>query len=156
VDATVVLCVSTAGCTAASGSYFDNSTTTTGVAATAIAAALTDGACAFPGPSWLRFKDATTTPVNGGPIESAKGRIQCSQMTATGEGTITVGDVTYQLAPPFTFENTPDCVTFCASFTSNVTLDGVVVGTAGDDRQSSPYLQSLETWGVKSARVQRE
>jgi hypothetical protein len=130
VATSVVVCVNGA-CVVADGSYFSNGPAPTLAATAATADAQTDGACTFPGPSWLRFKDATTTELNGGDqtVGSAKGRIQCSQMTATGAGTITIGDVTYEIGPVLTFTNTPTCVALCASFTAEVTLNGQPAGT---------------------------
>jgi hypothetical protein len=139
----VVLCVNGA-CVVADGSYFSNGTAPALTATATTADAQTDGTCTFPGPSWLRFKDATTTELNGGDqtVGSAKGRIQCSQTTATGAGTITIAGVTYELAPPFTFQNTPDCVAFCASFTAGVTLDGVPAGTATGAAFERSYFEN--------------
>ena len=142
VATSVVLCVSGAGCVVADGAYFSNGTEPALTAAAATADAQTDGACTFPGPSWLRFKDASSTPVGSGQTGSAKGRVQCSQLTATGAGTITIAGVTYELAPPFTFENTPTCVTFCASFTATVTLNGEPVGTANGAAFERSFFES--------------
>jgi hypothetical protein len=153
VATSVVLCVN-GTCVVADGSYFSNGDVTTALTSTATtAAAQTDGVCSFPGPSWLRFKDASTTQVNGGvQTASAKGRIQCLQLTATGAGTITIAGVTYQLAPPFTFENTPECVEFCASFTAGVTVDGVPAGTATGEAFERSFFES-EFCGVDESGV---
>jgi hypothetical protein len=131
VDAAVVVCVSGA-CVVADGAYFSNGSTTPVAAAltAAAAAAQTDGTCTFPGPSWLKFNDSNTTAFNGGVTGSAKGKIECSHTTATGSGTITIGDLTYQIDQVLTFVNTPTCAEFCASFTATVTLNGQPAGTA--------------------------
>jgi hypothetical protein len=141
VDAAVVVCVNGA-CTVASGAYFTNGSTTAVAAALTAAAASTDGTCTFPGPSWLKFHDSNTAALTTGATGSAKGKIECSHTTATGAGTVTIAGVTYELAPPFTFQNSPDCAGFCASFTATVTLNGVPAGTAAGAAFEQSFFDS--------------
>ncbi|HKP33641.1 MAG TPA: hypothetical protein VJT70_02525 [Sphingomicrobium sp.] len=128
IDADIVVCAAGA-CAVYAGDYFSNSNGA-GISASPFAQAQSGGVCTFPGHSYLKINEPIVN-ANYNPEADANAQIRCSQLVATGRGEIEFyangHEVVVLLEQVRTFVNTPTCAVFCASFTADITVDGVLV-----------------------------
>ena len=131
VDADIVVCAAGA-CAVYAGDYFSNGSGGSGISALGkpFAQVHNEGVCTFPGHSFLKINEPIVN-ANYNPEADANAQIRCSQLVATGSGELefyALGhEVVVLLEQVRTFQNTPTCAVFCASFTADITVDGVLV-----------------------------